>query len=116
MIRIIAKIFVGIGIWIMIIVQFARQNMVNRELIYALSLLWSLGTVFGFLYHIRVIVRMLDPSLKLSVISFLSFRSGVLGSLPLFIYIIYALVLGWIHGLILMAREIGELRESNMRE
>ena len=109
MIRIIAKMLVGIGIWIMMIVQFEIRSVVNWEMIYVLVLLWSLGTVFGFLYHIRVIVRMLDPSLKLSVISFLSFRSGLLGSLPLFIYIMYALVLGWIHGLILMVREIAGL-------
>lgn len=108
--RTITKVFVGIGVWIMIIVQFSDQRIENRELLSLLVLLWSLGTVFGFLHHLRVIVRMLDPSLKLSVISFLSFRSGLLGSFPLIIYIVYAMALGWIHGLMLMVKEIAGFR------
>ena len=106
MMRIVLKGFVGIGIWIMIIAQFAGRSIENQGLISLLLLFWSLGTVFGFLYHIRAIVRILDPSLKISAISFLSFRSGFLGIFPLIIYILYALALGWIHGLILMIREI----------
>lgn len=113
MMRTITKALVGIGMWIMIIVQFSGQRIENRELISLLVLLWSLGTVFGFLHHMRVILRMLDPSLKLSVISFLSFRSGFLGSFPLIIYIVYALTLGWIHGLMLMVREIAGIRNPN---
>ena len=109
MVRTIAKVFVGIGICIMIMTQFIGHYTENSELAALIVLLWSMGTVFGFSHHLKVIVRMLDPSLKLSVISFLSFRSGFLGSLPLFIYIIYALTLGWIYGLMLMAREIARL-------
>ena len=83
MMRIVLKGFVGIGIWIMIIAQFAGRSIENQGLISLLLLFWSLGTVFGFLYHIRAIVRILDPSLKISAISFLSFRSGFLGIFPL---------------------------------
>lgn len=114
--RTIAKVFVGIGICIMIITQFIGSYTENRELTALLVLLWSMGTVFGFLHHLKVIVRMLDPSLKLSVISFLSFRSGFLGAFPLIIYIIYALAIGWIYGLILMVREISGHRGLNNRD
>ena len=110
MIRTIIKAFVGVGLWIMVMVQYSNQRIENRELVSLLILLWSLGTVYGFLHHMKVIVRLLDPSLKLSVISFLSFRSGFLGSLPLLFYIVYALTLGWIHGIALMVREFAEIR------
>ena len=109
----IANVFVGIGIWVMITVQSTCRIIESCELISLLILLWSLGTVFGSRQHLKVIVRMLDPIFKLSVISFLSFRSGLLGLFPLIIYVIYALGLGWIQGLVLMAREIAGLRRSN---
>ena len=111
--RNVIKGFVGIGMWIMIIVQFTGRGIENRELISLLLLFWSLGTVFGFFYHMSAIVRILDPILKLSAISFLSFRSGFLGVFPLIIYILYVLALGWIYGLILMVREIVGLRNLN---
>lgn len=116
MMRTISKALIGVGLGIMINMQLSGQRIENRELISLLILLWSLGMVFGFVHHISVIVRMLNPSLKLSVISFLSFKSGFLGLFPLVIYIIYALVLGWIHGLMLMAREIAGLREHIERD
>lgn len=113
MTRTILKGIIGVGIWLVLALHLKDLVNGNRELLSLLILIWSLGTVFGFLHHMRVILRMLDPSLKLSVISFLTFRSGILGSFPLILYLVYIPVLGWLHGIALMVREIAGLRSSD---
>lgn len=64
--------------------------------------LWSLGSVFAFEHHVHTIERMLNPGLKLSVISFLSFGNGFMGSIPILVYVTYCLLLGWVYGILLM--------------
>lgn len=113
MMRTVIKGLIGVAIWVVLASQLKATVNGNRELLSLFALPWSLGTVYGFTHHMRVFLRILDPSLKLSVISFLSFRSGFLGSIPLILYMVYIPFFGWIHGIVLMVREIAGLRNLN---
>lgn len=114
MTRTILKGIIGVGIWLVLASQLKDLANGNRELLSLFILIWSMGTVFGFSHHMRVILRILDPSLKLSVISFLSFRNGFFGVFPLIIYMLYMIAFGWIHGLTLMVREIARSRNHSV--
>lgn len=112
MMRTLVKAIIGLGIWFIIVSQYDGNVDASQEAVSLIILFWSIGTVFGFPYHIRMILRMLDPSLKLSVISFLTFRNGFMGSFPVIAYLVYAFSLGWIQGIVIMVTEIIELRNS----
>lgn len=64
-----------------------------------LVFLWCVGTSGGFPTHIRTLYRLIDPSLSVSVISFLTFGSGLLGFMIIVLYVAYCLAFGWIYGL-----------------
>lgn len=112
MMRTLVKAIIALGIWVIIVSQYAGNVDTNQETASLIILLWSIGTVFGFSHHIRMILRMLDPSLKLSVISFLTFRNGFMGSFPVIAYLVYAISLGWIQGIVIMVTEIIELKNA----
>lgn len=112
MMRLLEKVIIGFGIWAIIVTQHAGKVDAIQGTASIIILLWSIGTVFGFPHHIRTILRMLDPSMKLSIISFLTFKNGFMGSLPLMAYLVYAISFGWIHGIVIMVSEIINLKNS----
>jgi len=68
--------------------------------------IWFMGYTYSFDYHLRNMNRLLNPALKLSIISWLSFDNGFLGMAVLIIYFIYTILLGWIYGWYQVVRDL----------
>ncbi len=66
-----------------------------------LMLLWGIGIVQAFPSQIRMMKGLLTSALQLSVISWLSFGTGILGFLLLLIVVIFNLTIGWVYGIYL---------------
>ena len=107
----ITKIVIGIAIGTIISFLLGGSHSLTPE-IAAFAYLWGVGSSFAFKHHINKLLKMLNPGLKLSVISFLTFRNGFLGSFPVIAYLVYAISLGWVQGIVIMVTEIIELRNS----
>ena len=102
------KTIIGISVGAMISVIIGSCEALALESI-VLTCLWGLGSAFAFKHHITTLLKMLNPGLKLSVISFLTFRNGFMGSIPILVYVMYCLLLGWVHGLVLFCIEISQI-------
>lgn len=103
--RIMKKTAIGVLLGTLIHVTLGGSYAISPDDV-ILIYLWSLGSTFSFKHHIDIVLKMLEPGLKLSVISFLTFRNGFMGSVPILVYVTYCLLLGWIHGLLLFIKEI----------
>ena len=93
------RIIIGLVVGAVLTAIAGNGQTIQRENMVALSL-WGIGSIYAFDFHVTILLRMLNPGLKLSVISFLTFRNGFMGAVPILIYIIYCLMLGWIYGLV----------------
>ena len=67
---------------------------------------WFMGYTYSFDYHLRNMNRLLNPALKLSIISWFSFNNGFLGMAVLIIYFTYTILLGWIYGWYQVIRDL----------
>jgi len=67
---------------------------------------WSIGIVYSSRHYLRKLNSLLNPALKISIISWLSIKTGSLGMLMIIIYVMYILTLGWIYGWYLLIRDI----------
>ena len=95
---IIRRTIIGVMIGIILVLLIADQHSItSTESI--IILMWCVGTANAFRYHISLLARLLNPGLKLSIISYLSFGSGILGFIPIAAFLIYIITLGWIYGL-----------------
>lgn len=59
---------------------------------------WMIGLVYSARNYLGKLNKLLNPSLKLSVISFLSFGSGFWGAMLLIGYVLYIITFGWLYG------------------
>ena len=94
------KTVIGLILGFLLTAIICNSQAMAAEIV-VISYLWGIGTSFSFRHHLENLQKMINPGLKLSVISFLSFRNGFMGSFPILIYIAYCLLLGWIHGLVM---------------
>lgn len=79
----------------------------SMPIITALYLLaWSIGITYSSGYYLRKLNHLLDPALKISIISWLSIKTGSLGMLVIIIYVMYILIFGWLYGWYLLVRDI----------
>lgn len=67
---------------------------------------WSIGIVYSSGYYLRKLNSLLNPALKISIISWLSIKTGSLGMLMIIIYVMYILTLGWLYGWYLLICDI----------
>lgn len=74
--------------------------------LYVVIPVWCIGIANSFSHYTRKIGQLLNPALKLSMISWLSTKSGFLGLFVLLFYLTYILILGWIYGWYLLVRDI----------
>lgn len=74
-----------------------------------LTHLWGLGSAYAFKYHLTTLLKMLNPGIKLSIISFLTFRNGFMGSVPILVYVTYCVLFGWMYGIVLLCIEIARI-------
>lgn len=102
------KTIIGISIGTMLSAIIGSFEVLVPESI-VFTCLWGLGSAFAFNHHISTLLKMLNPGLKLSVISFLTFRNGFMGSVPILVYVTYCILFGWVHGLVLFCIEISRI-------
>ena len=105
--RIIIRILIGLAVGAVLTAIAGNGQTMQVESMVVLSL-WGIGSVYAFDFHVSILLRMLNPGLKLSVISFLTFRNGFMGSVPILIYIIYCLMLGWLYGLVRLIVDVAK--------
>ncbi len=68
--------------------------------------LWGVGIVGGFREYLTWLSAGLDSSLKLGILTWISFGSGVIG-LVLFVLILgFVLTIGWVYGWVRLLREL----------
>ena len=103
--RIILRVIIGFILGGIIYAVAGNGHTLPAEVVLA-SLLWGIGFVYAFEFHVNTLMRMLNPGIKLSVISFLTFRNGFMGSIPILIFIAYCFMLGWIYGLVKLVIDI----------
>ena len=71
-----------------------------------LTIFWGLGMSFAFKTHLRWLGSALRSATQLSVISFLSFGTGLLGFLLLIVVLIFNITLGWLYGIFIFVRDL----------
>ena len=101
----IKKIVIGLilGTFLLMIIEPTQRLTVGYVfMIY----MWSIGSVYSFRHHVGNLLKMLNPSLKLSIISFFSFKNGFMGSIPILVYVLYWALFGWIYGVVSLACDI----------
>lgn len=96
--NIIKRTSIGIVIGIILVSLMNEQHAIT-SIESILVLLWCIGTMNSLKYHLSLFGKLLNPGLKLSVISYLSFGSGFLGFIPITVFVVYVFTLGWIYGL-----------------
>ena len=101
----ILRVLIGftVGIILATIIGNMHTLSIESKLVF---IIWGVGFVYAYDHHLNTLLRLLDPGLKLSIISFLTFKSGFMGTLPILLYIAYSLAFGWVYGLIVLMIDI----------
>ena len=71
-----------------------------------LFLLWGVGIVYGFRIFLRWLGTAMQSAMQLSIISALSFGTGIIGLIVLIFVAVAILAFGWIYGIYLLIRDI----------
>lgn len=71
-----------------------------------LCALWGVGVVYGFRAYLTWLSGAMNTALKLSVIAWLSFGTGLLGFLLLLIVLMFVLTVGWLYGWYLLIKDV----------
>lgn len=98
----------GVGLLIVSLISNLMKNTVDgpSSLLYILIFAWSIGISNSFGFYLKRIDRLLNPALKLSLISWLTTRSGFLGFFVVLVYILYIITVGWLYGWFLLIRDL----------
>lgn len=71
-----------------------------------LDLAWGVGIVYGGKVFIGWMRSALVSSMHMSVISWMSFGTGILGFILLLLVLLFVLLLGWFYGLYMLIHDI----------
>ncbi len=104
--KIILKGVLGLVIGVLVYSAAAASAGGGNVLALLLLVLWGIGFVYAFLPVMGWIKGVLNATLKITVISFLSCGTGILGLLLLIILLMGILAVGWIYGMYLMVKDI----------
>lgn len=96
----IASLFLGLIIGVA-----AASDGASGGIILAM-MVWCLGMSFAIRSHLAWLSHIMHSAMQLSIISFLSFGTGFLGFLLLFLVVVFNLSLGWIYGIFLFFRDL----------
>lgn len=105
MVKVISKFVCGILLgWALFAILNTAQFSYGGEWI--LCLIWSVGIVGGFKEYLAWMSGALNASLKLGILSWMSFGSGIFGFIFLTLVFVFILIFGWIYGWFLLIREL----------
>jgi len=71
-----------------------------------LCIIWSIGTVYSIKLLVHSLLTILNSSMQLSIISALSFGSGIIGLILLIIGLGIIISFGWIYGLYILVKDL----------
>lgn len=105
MAKVILKFVCGIllGVFLFAILN-AEQVFTGGE--WLLCIIWGVGIVGGFKEYLAWLSGALNTSLKLGILSWISFGSGIIGFVLLTFVFVFVLMFGWIYGWFLLIREL----------
>ena len=100
-----------IGIILGFIIYFAASAETSSFPFISLFLfpLWGVGTVFAFRSVLRLLKSIIDSAFKISIISWLSLGSGIIGLILLVVTTMAMITFAWIYGYYVMYQEIHSL-------
>lgn len=97
MAKVIVKIAIGL-IWGVLAYSILASEGFSGFGFMLLDLLWGVGIAYGAKIFIGWMRNALVSSMHMSVISWLSFGTGILGFFLLLIILAFVLLLGWLYG------------------
>lgn len=94
-----------------ILLGFILFAILNAEQVFAgdewlLCIIWGIGIASGFKKYLAWLSGALNASVKLGILSWISFGSGIVGFLLLTFVFVFILMFGWIYGCFLLIREL----------
>lgn len=104
--KIIIKVILGVVLGILFISFMSQQQSAVDTFQGILLVLWGIGIVYGFRHYLSWMGKTLNSSMQLSVISWMSFGSGLLGFILLVLVLTFILVFGWMYGIYLLIKDI----------
>lgn len=73
---------------------------------YIFCAIWGVGIVFGSREYMAWFAAVLRLSLKVGILAWLSFGSGLIGFMLLILVLCFIIMFGWIYGWIVLVREL----------
>lgn len=100
---IIVKVVIGIIVGIAAF-PFAQEAMYINSVI--LCILWGVGIIYSLGSYLSWMRSALTASFQLSVMSWMTFGTGLLGFIALTFMLAFVIVIGWIYGWYRLIRDI----------
>ena len=94
--KVIIKISIGciIGCILFFSIESGQKSLAS----FILYAIWSIGVIFGFKKGLHVLKSIIDSSFKISIISWISVGTGMVGLFLLVSIILLMLCFGWSYG------------------
>lgn len=105
----IIKISIGILLGILVYLCLISEGLSGFGYL-VLDLAWGVGIVYGGKIFVGWMRNALVSSMHMSVISWMSFGTGILGVILLLLILFFVLLFGWLYGWYLLIHDIWRIR------
>ena len=105
MLKILLKIVAGVFLGILLC-GYAQSETVISFATIGLFILWGIGMAYGARVFLGWLGAAMQSAMQLSIISALSFGTGVIGFIVLIFSASVILAFGWLYGIYLLIRDI----------